>query len=290
MKRARQGPTYLRRCAESASQPIRPELLAEVVRRNRALESDVLDARSERDELRRAMYEGAQMQRRLCGPRWLKSGSFEFATEIFPARHLSGDFTVMLEFGDEVAFAIGDIAGKGLPAAMWFTHMVNMTRDSMLTYKKPAVIMQALNQKMCEATLDAPLTTMFLGTVNVLTGKLRWSNAGHPAPHVMRADGSCQYLEDGGPVLGAVPEARFSGGETLLHAGESVLAYSDGVLECRDAAGAEFGVEGLLRSAKQSISPSASVMLFSVLAAAQEFTVNANREDDMAMLVISRAR
>ena len=72
--------------------------------------------------------------------------------------------------------------------------------------------------------------------------------------------------------------------------GDSLLAYSDGVLECRNTAGAEFGMDRLLKAAKLSISPVASVVLFSVLAAAQEFTVNQRREDDMAMVVVSRGR
>jgi serine phosphatase RsbU (regulator of sigma subunit) len=114
-------------------------------------------------------------------------------------------------------------------------------------------------------------------------------HAGHPPAQILSTDGRLRSLQDGGPILGAVPNASFSCGEALLAPGDSLLAYSDGVLECRNTSEAEFGLERLIKAAKLSINPAASVILFSVLAAAQEFTVNQRSEDDMAMLVVSRS-
>ena len=290
MKRARDQRNHLRRCGDSPVPVARPERVAELVRHNRVLQAELSDAASERDELRRAMFEGAQMQRKLCGPRRLRRGSFEFASEIFPARHLSGDFISLFDCGEEIAFAIGDITGKGLPAAMWFTHLMVSVRDQMLKTKHPSIAMQAVNHELCHIPFAAPLTTMFLASLNPSTGRLFWCNAGHPPAQILSADGRLRSLHDGGPLLGAVPDASFHCGEANLRPGDSLLACSDGVLECRNAAGAEFGVERLLHAAKVSIRPAASVVLFSVLAAAQEFTVNQRSEDDMAMLVVTRAK
>jgi serine phosphatase RsbU (regulator of sigma subunit) len=228
------------------------------------------------------------MQRRLCGPRRLHRGPFEFATEVFPARHLSGDFISLFDCGSEIAFAIGDIMGKGLPAAMWFTHMMVSLRDQMLSTRTPSQAMQAINEDLCSVPFAAPLTTLFLASLNPANGRLLWCNAGHPPAQILSGDGQLRSLDDGGPLLGAVPNAPFNCGEAHLAPGDSILAYSDGVLECRNTAGAEFGIGRILKAAKMSISPVASVVLFSVLAAAQEFTVNQRREDDMAMVVVSR--
>lgn len=289
MKRARDQRNFLRRCGEPSVPVTRPELLGEMIRRNRVLQAELSDAITERDELRHVMFEAAQMQRRLCGPRRLHRGQFEFATELFPARHLSGDFISLFDCGSEIAFAIGDITGKGLPAAMWFTHMMVSVRDQMLGNFTPSKAMQAINNDLCSVPFAAPLTTLFLARLNPVTGKLLWCNAGHPPAQILSADGRLRSLEDGGPLLGAVPDAPFNCGGAYLAPGDSLLAYSDGVPECRNTAGTEFGIERLLKAAKMSISPVASVVLFSVLAAAQEFTVNQRREDDMAMLVVSRS-
>ena len=289
MKRARDQRNHFRRCGEQPAPTTRPEVLSELVRRNRVLQAELSDTVADRDELRHAMFEGAQMQRRLCGPRRLRRGSFEFATELFPARHLSGDFISLFDCGSEIAFAIGDITGKGLPAAMWFTHMMVSVRDQMLSKSTPSDAMRVINNDLCSVPFAAPLTTLFLARLNPVNGKLLWCNAGHPPAQILSADGRLRSLEDGGPLLGALPQAAFNCGEAHLGAGDSLLAYSDGVLECRNTAGAEFGMERLLKAAKMSISPVASVVLFSVLAAAQEFTVNQRREDDMAMLVVSRS-
>lgn len=286
--RARDQRNHFRRCGEQPAPATRPELLAETIRRNRILQAELSDAISERDELRRIMFEAAQMQRRLCGPRRLRRGSFEFATELFPARHLSGDFISLFDCGPEIAFAIGDITGKGLPAAMWFTHMMVSLRDQMFSNSTPSDAIHSINNDLCSIPFAAPLTTLLLARLNPANGRLLWCNAGHPPAQILSADGRLRSLEDGGPLLGAVPDASFNCGEAHLARGDSLLAYSDGVLECRNTAGTEFGMERLLKAAKMSISPAASVVLFSVLAAAQEFTVNQRREDDMAMLVVSR--
>lgn len=288
MKRARDQRNHFRRCGEQPVPATRPELLAELVRHNRVLQAELSDAIAERDELRHAMFEAAQMQRRLCGPRRLRRGPFEFATEIFPARHLSGDFISLFDCGAEIAFAIGDIMGKGLPAAMWFTHMMVSLRDQMLSTRTPSDAMRAVNNNLCSVPFAAPLTTLFIAKLNPVNGRLLWCNGGHPPAQILSADGRLRSLDDGGPLLGAVPNAAFNCGEAYLAPGDSLFAYSDGVLECRNTAGTEFGMDRLLKAAKMSISPAASVVLFSVLAAAQEFTVNQRREDDMAMVVVSR--
>ncbi len=290
MSKAQESRTYFRRCAEPGPRADRTEASMDLVRRKRVLQFELADAVSERDELRRTMFEAAQMQRRLCGPRRLRRGDFEFASELFPARHVSGDFISLFPCGSELAFAIGDIAGKGLPAAMWFTHLITALREMTIASPDPGSAMKGLNNSVCESAFDVPLTTMFLARLDTGTGRLQWCNAGHPPAQVLRRDGRFELLLDGGPLLGAVPEAQFHCGELYLEPGDTLLAYSDGVEECRNAAGSEFGSERLLDAAKRSLSTSAAHILFSVLAAAQEFTVNQRRDDDMAMIVLTRSQ
>src|SRR5437879_6788621 len=86
-----------------------------------ALQKDYVD-------LHTAIFEAAQVHRRLCAPRLLRFGDFEIASEIFAVRHLPGDFFTVEELGGSIMMALGDICGKGLAAGMWTTHVVGMVR------------------------------------------------------------------------------------------------------------------------------------------------------------------
>src|ERR1044071_306256 len=80
-------------------------------------------------DLHTAIFEAAQVHRRLCAPRLVRAGDFEIASEIFAVRHLPGDFFTVRSHNDETIFALGDISGKGLAAGMWTTHVVGLTNN-----------------------------------------------------------------------------------------------------------------------------------------------------------------
>jgi len=234
------------------------------------------------------MYEAAQVQRRLCGPRHLCAGSYEFASEIFPVRHLSGDFISLLQLEGDLVFSIGDIAGKGLMAAMWFTQVIGMIRRQMSVLGDPAAALSSVNRDLLLTGLDVPLTTPFLARVNLESGDLTYCNAGHPPALLIRENSDFQELCAGGPVLGAISKAMFVNGSTRLCPGNTLLAYSDGIPECRNESGTEFGAKGLLNAARAFSGCNPSVMLFSVLAAVENFAGRQRREDDVALIVLHR--
>ena len=258
-------------------------------RRNRVLEDQLATLRREHDDLRRTMYEGAQVQRKLCGPRIFRREPFEIASEIFPVRHLSGDFTSVFELDPDLVFAIGDIAGKDLSAGMWFTHVVGMVRQQMEALGDPAAALSAINRNLLTTHLELPLTTVLVGRLNLQTGEVTHCSAGHPPALVFRNDGHVESLREGGPVLGVLAGACFVNGQTTLRSGDTLLGYSDGIAECQNENGAEFGAERLAAAAQISPSSSASETLFSVLGAAEDFAGSQSRQDDMALIVVRRA-
>ena len=260
-----------------------------VARRNRMLEDQLATLRREHDDLRRTMYEAAQVQRKLCGPRLLRRAPFEIASEIFPVHHLSGDFISVFELGTDLVFAIGDIAGKGLSAGMWFTYVVGMVRLQIEALGDLAAALSAINRNLLLTRLELPLTTVLLGRLNPQTGEVTYCSAGHPPALVARNDGHVESLREGGPVLGVLAGACFSNWRTTLRPGETLLGYSDGIAECRNENGAEFGTERLATAAQVSRGSSASGTLFSVLGAAEDFAGSQSREDDMAVIVVRRA-
>ncbi len=242
--------------------------------RHRVLEDQLATLKCEHDDLSRSMYEAAQVQRRLCGPRHLRAGSYEFASEIFPMRHLSGDFITVMQLEGELVFAIGDIAGKGPVAAMWFTHVVGMIRQQILALGDPAAALSAANRDLLLTGLELPLTTLFLARVNLESGDLTYCNAGHPPALLIHENNEAEELTAGGPVLGVNSGTEFANGIAALSPGDTLLAYSDGIT--------------VIKEAKAFSGSNPGVMLFSVLAAVENFAGSQHREDDIALIMLRR--
>jgi len=105
---------------------------------------------------------------------------------------------------------------------------------------------------------------------------------------LLRADGRAELLEEGGPLLGAIEQAEFHPGELTLEPGDTLVAYSDGVLECRNPAGDEFGSDRLLEAIRKAEPQSAQARLMMLLATLQDFANGASPCDDVSLTVIQR--
>src|SRR4029434_10087977 len=108
--------------------------------RRRDLELKLAELQKDYAELHTAIFEAAQVHRRLCAPRLVRAGDFEIASEIFAVRHLPGDFFTVQSRDDQTIFALGDISGKGLAAGMWTTHLVGLTNNYAAQTSEPRAI------------------------------------------------------------------------------------------------------------------------------------------------------
>lgn len=263
---------------------------AGLLRRSEQLEQNLARVRREHDELQRALYDASQTQRRLCGPHHLLYGPFEIAGEIFPVDLLSGDVLSVSEFDGDLLLAIGDIAGKGLAAGLWFTHIVGMVRLCVGLHGDPAAALGAINDQLAAFGMESALTSMFLARLDPETGALVYSNAGHPPALLFDADGRARLLDEGGPLLGAVAGAKFTSAKLTLRPGQSLVGYSDGLTERTNAQGIEFGVDRIAAAAARSRDGGARAMLFSILGAAEDFAGGRAPQDDLGILVAHHAK
>ena len=239
-------------------------------------------------ELHAAIFEAAQVHRRLCAPRMLKFGDFEIASEIFAVRHLPGDFFTVEQTNDGVVLALGDICGKGLAAGMWTTHLVGMVRAQTARAAAPERIVAGVNQEICRMSTLRPLASLFLAKLDTGTGMLAYCSAGHPPAFLLRGNGDFELLSEGGLLLGVLDEAKYSRGQVRLDSGDTLLIYSDGILESQNANGEEFGYDRLKAQLSDATSSSADSILFSVLGAVQDFATIRPLMDDMTLAVIRR--
>src|SRR5215467_464288 len=140
----------------------------------------------EASALYREVFDALQVPRRLSGPRRVRRGPFEIASEIFPAQFFSGDFVSVFDSGDATFLALGDIAGKGLTAAMWSTHILGLVRTYAAAMGSPHAVLEAMNRDLYMLG-SVPLTTMVLARLDWRKGELEYSNAVHFAPLLHRA-------------------------------------------------------------------------------------------------------
>src|SRR6266436_9713653 len=130
--------------------------------RREDLEGKLAALQKDYAELHTAIFEAAQVHRRLCSPRLVRYGDFEIASEIFAVRHLPGDFFTVEETDNGVLLALGDICGKGLAAGMWTTHLVGLVGTHAAATSQPESIVAGVNRDICRITSAVPLASMFL--------------------------------------------------------------------------------------------------------------------------------
>jgi sigma-B regulation protein RsbU (phosphoserine phosphatase) len=248
-----------------------------------------LDAvRREQAKVQQAIYEAAQIQRKLCAPRELVWGEFEIAGESFPVRHLSGDFFKVMELDSALGLTVGDIAGKGLSAGIWQAHLMGLVRRCARRHSDPAAAVAEVNLELCQDSSEPPITALFFARLDPQENELVYCNAGLPAPLLLRHNKTVERLEKGGPMLGALQKAAYDSGSLRMNPGDMLLAYSDGVTECRNSEDEEFEM-GRLSAAVNAVGDgSANQVLFSTLGAVLDFADACPPEDDLTLLVVRR--
>src|SRR5437762_12213758 len=166
--------------------------------RRQELETKLAALQQDYAELHTAIFEAAQVHRRLCAPRLVRHGNFEIASEIFAVRHLPGDFFTVEETNDGVILALGDICGKGLAAGMWTTHIVGLVSAHTARTSVPEAIVTRVNYDLSIMSPLRPLASLFLAKLDSATGILDYCSAGHPPAFLLRANGKLEPLSEGG--------------------------------------------------------------------------------------------
>jgi serine phosphatase RsbU (regulator of sigma subunit) len=163
-----------------------------------------------------------------------------------PSRHVGGDYYDVVPCEDGSFFvAIADVAGKGVPAALMSSMLQAGLRTLAHRERSVAAVLKSLNSLIYRSTAVHQFATAFLAHVDATGSRLRYSNAGHNYPLLLRASGEKHFLEKGGTILGIMEDIQFEEAVIDLHDGDRLVLFTDGISEAQDTAGELWGEERL---------------------------------------------
>ena len=223
----------------------------------------------------------------LPGGTW-SDGAASAAGVTRPANTVGGDFYDILPLPDgRVLVALGDVAGKGSPAALLMALLLAMMRTLVDERLEPAPLMRRLNTQVLRHSPRSRFITLFVGAYDPRTGSLEWVNAGHLPPVIRRANGELErsmFRDGGGLALGMFEEAEYTSARALLAPGDALIVYSDGLTEAENTAGVPFedtGVEAVISS--HGVEDPASLGR-TLLKAVETYAGDARLVDDLTVL------
>ena len=219
-------------------------------------------------------------------PAFPERAEFEIYASMDPAKEVGGDFYDFFMIDDDhIAIVIADVSGKGVPAALFMMSSKILINDHAIMGGSPAEILERVNKQVCKNNDAHMFVTVWLGILEISTGKLTTSSAGHEYP-IINVNGKYELLKDKhGLAVGAFEMSKYKNTEIQLKKGDSIFVYTDGVAEATDANNQLFGTERTI-DALNAIPEGASQedILAGVRAAVDAFVNEAPQFDDLTMV------
>jgi phosphoserine phosphatase RsbU/P len=212
---------------------------------------------------------------------------FDLHARIRPARMVGGDLYDFVIEHDRLYFCIGDVSGKGIGAALVMALTKTLFRANVPYYADAAALTEAVNVRLCEETGPTMFVTAFCGFLDLRDGTLRFCNAGHDRPFLLRADGTLEVLQTKpGIALGVLPQFHYPLQDVTLKPGDAIFLYTDGVTEATTASDELFSFERLREILASTHHAPAEAVVETVSAAVDRFVQQAPQADDITMMCV----
>lgn len=213
---------------------------------------------------------------------------FEINAVLEPAKEVGGDFYDFFFIDDNrLFFAIGDVSGKGVPASLFMAVTITMLRTTAMQGIDTGRILENVNGALSRENAMNMFVTVFCGILDIRTGRVEYSNAGHNPPLIVRKDGRIEELcGNTGLVLAAMEQTSYSTTVVSLGAGDVIFHYTDGVTEAMDKEGNFFTRERLVDALKETMGTSADQMVAATLLKIHKFASGADQSDDITIMAI----
>ncbi|HET7745886.1 MAG TPA: PP2C family protein-serine/threonine phosphatase, partial [Vicinamibacteria bacterium] len=247
----------------------------------------LLEESIEKRRLEEDMRVAAEIQRKLLPERPPVVPGYGVMGSNTPSRSVGGDYYDFGTHQAQLLFALGDVSGKGTGAALLMTVLRAAVRAHWQN-ESLGEAMGRINDTVAQNVTAGKYVTFFLGRIDPGSGEVRYVNAGHNPPVIVRADGSHEPLTEGGMVLGMFEGIPYTEGASRLLPGDALVVFSDGVTETWNPQDEEFGEDKLLEAMHRGRDMDADALHASILLALENFAAGRKPADDRTMIVIKR--
>jgi serine phosphatase RsbU (regulator of sigma subunit) len=204
-----------------------------------------------------------------------------------PTRVVSGDYYDFIKLKEnKLGISLADVCGHGFPAALLMSNLQATFRIIADHNHTPKEVCEYLNVVMNNYVMPEKYTSFFYGILDAEKKQIVYANAGHPYPIIIRNNETIIHLSNVGLLLGVVPNATYEQSTINLETGDTLLFYTDGIVETRNALGEEFGEDRLIDFCKKYINLEVNNFRKNILATLDKFS-NSNIDDDISLIVIS---
>jgi sigma-B regulation protein RsbU (phosphoserine phosphatase) len=242
-----------------------------------------------RQLMARDLEQAAEIQQRFLPAVAPSVRGLDVAGHNAPCRTVGGDYYDFFPYGSSrIAMVLGDVSGKGMPASLLMMGLQARVQVLIEEPKSLADVMTRLNRITSANCPSNRFITLFFCILDGDTGDLTFCNAGHNPPLIIRANGSYEVLQGGGPVLGILPFIEYQEYHAQIDEGDALVIYSDGVTEANNPAGDEFEIEGLAAAVIPDRSESAGTIISRINKDLLNYTKGAPPADDITLIVARR--
>jgi sigma-B regulation protein RsbU (phosphoserine phosphatase) len=240
-----------------------------------------------REELRLA----SQIQLNLLPKKFPELPGYDIAAINLPAQQVSGDYYDFIPISEtELAFCLGDVSGKGMPAALLMANLQATLRGQVFFKNSPKVCVTYSNSLLFNSTSSEKFVSLFYGKIDIKNHELLLCNAGHDRPLFLSKDNELFRLKTGGIVLGFIPDFQYEEEKRVIQAGEIILVYSDGITEAMNENEEEFGEERLIEILRENKDQSSERIIKKIIENVGNHFRGMPQMDDMTLLIIKRER
>lgn len=215
---------------------------------------------------------------------------FEIYATMTPAKEVGGDFYDFFLIDDKhLAMVIADVSGKGVPAALFMVISKTLLKNALMQGMSPKQALENVNNQLCENNESYMFVTVWIGIMEISSGKVAAANAGHEYPAIRKADGEFELIKDKhGMPLGGMEDFVYTQYEFEIESGGTLYVYTDGVAEATDADNQLYGTDRMLMALNKEADAAPGQLLANVAKGIEEFVGEAPQFDDITMLSLKR--
>ena len=284
--------TTLDRLSNIVQQKTRDQLMHDVQAKNEELEESLENLRRTRtakDRMESELNIGRDIQMSmlpLAFPAFPERHDFDIHAALYPAQEVGGDFyDLFLIDDDHLCFCVGDVSGKGVPAALFMAVTKTLIKSRAAADLSPANIVSHVNCEQSQGNDSCMFVTLFLAIVHLPSGDMVYSNAGHNPPYLCRASGELERLDNRhGPVIGAMEDLTYTESSLRLLPGDLVYLYTDGITEAMNSDRDLYGEQRLVSQLDDREYESAAAVVAVSVDDVWDFQGDAPQADDITVL------